>query len=53
MTISAPLDYTRVAAWMDTLARLPYRFHVLRGLSNGRALRDASTPSARITGRAT
>jgi predicted alpha/beta-fold hydrolase len=35
VTISAPLDYTRVAAWMDTLARLPYRFHVLRGLSNG------------------
>ena len=35
VSISAPLDYTRVGAWMDTLARLPYRFHVLRGLSNG------------------
>lgn len=31
-TISAPLDYTRVAARMDGLACLPYRFHVLRGL---------------------
>lgn len=31
-SISAPLDYTRVAARMDTLACLPYRFHVLRGL---------------------
>jgi uncharacterized protein len=31
-TVSAPLDYTRVAARMDTLACLPYRFHVLRGL---------------------
>jgi predicted alpha/beta-fold hydrolase len=31
-SVSAPLDYTRVAAWMDTLACLPYRFHVLRGL---------------------
>lgn len=31
-TISAPLDYTRVAARMDTLTCLPYRFHVLRGL---------------------
>lgn len=35
VSISAPLDYTRVGAWMDTVARLPYRFHVLRGLSNG------------------
>lgn len=35
ISISAPLDYTRVGAWMDTLGRLPYRFHVLRGLSNG------------------
>lgn len=35
VSISAPLDYTRVGAWMDTLARLPYRFHVLRGLSTG------------------
>ncbi|MDB4934616.1 MAG: Hydrolase, alpha/beta fold family functionally coupled to Phosphoribulokinase [Labilithrix sp.] len=35
VSISAPLDYTRVGAWMDTLGRLPYRFHVLRGLSNG------------------
>jgi len=31
-SISAPLDYTRVAARMDTFACLPYRFHVLRGL---------------------
>jgi uncharacterized protein len=31
-TLSAPLDYTRVAARMDTFACLPYRFHVLRGL---------------------
>lgn len=35
VSISAPLDYTRVGAWMDTLARVPYRFHVLRGLSTG------------------
>jgi predicted alpha/beta-fold hydrolase len=35
VSISAPLDYTLVGAWMDTLGRLPYRFHVLRGLSNG------------------
>jgi predicted alpha/beta-fold hydrolase len=35
VSISAPLDYTRVAPWMDALPRLPYRFHVLRGLSNG------------------
>lgn len=31
-TISAPLDYTRVAPRMDTLACLPYRYHVLGGL---------------------
>ena len=35
VSISAPLDYTRVGAWMDSLRRLPYRFHVLRGLANG------------------
>jgi predicted alpha/beta-fold hydrolase len=35
VSISAPLDYTRIGPWMDALARLPYRFHVLRGLSNG------------------
>jgi predicted alpha/beta-fold hydrolase len=35
VSVSAPLDYTRVGAWMDTLGRLPYRFHVLRGLSTG------------------
>jgi predicted alpha/beta-fold hydrolase len=35
VSISAPLDYTRVGAWMDMLGRLPYRFHVLRGLSSG------------------
>ncbi len=31
-TISAPLDYTRVAPRMETLSCLPYRFHILRGL---------------------
>ena len=31
-SISAPLDYPRVAARMDTLVCLPYRFHVLGGL---------------------
>jgi predicted alpha/beta-fold hydrolase len=31
-TISAPLDYTLVAPRMDSLACLPYRFHVLGGL---------------------
>jgi predicted alpha/beta-fold hydrolase len=35
VSISAPLDYTRVAPWMDSLGRIAYRFHVLRGLSNG------------------
>ena len=35
VSISAPLDYTKVSRWMDALGRLPYRFHVLRGLSNG------------------
>ncbi|MBS2016956.1 MAG: alpha/beta fold hydrolase [Deltaproteobacteria bacterium] len=35
VTVSAPLDYTKVSRWMDSVARLPYRFHVLRGLSNG------------------
>lgn len=35
VSVSAPLDYTRVAPWMDRLARIPYRFHVLRGLSRG------------------
>jgi predicted alpha/beta-fold hydrolase len=35
VSISAPLDYARVGAWMDTVARLPYRFHVLRGLATG------------------
>jgi predicted alpha/beta-fold hydrolase len=35
VSISAPLDFGAVSAWMDTLPRLPYRFHVLRGLSNG------------------
>jgi predicted alpha/beta-fold hydrolase len=32
VSVSAPLDYTRVAPWMDELGRLPYRFHVLGGL---------------------
>ena len=31
-TVSSPLDYMRVAARMDTLPCLPYRFHLLRGL---------------------
>lgn len=31
-SVSAPLDYTRVAAHMDKLGCFPYRFHVLRGL---------------------
>lgn len=31
-SLSAPLDYPRVAARMDTWVCLPYRFHVLRGL---------------------
>jgi predicted alpha/beta-fold hydrolase len=35
VSISAPLDYTRVAPWMDAIGRFPYRFHVLRGLTNG------------------
>jgi len=35
VSISAPLDYTQVGRWMDTLGRVPYRFHVLRGLSSG------------------
>jgi predicted alpha/beta-fold hydrolase len=35
VSVSAPLDYTGVSAWMDAAARLPYRFHVLRGLANG------------------
>ncbi len=32
VSVSAPLDYTRVAPWMDQLGRLPYRFHVLSQL---------------------
>lgn len=35
VSVSAPLDYTKVAPWMDALGRLPYRFHVLRGLTTG------------------
>lgn len=35
VSVSAPLDYPQVSRWNDALARLPYRFHVLRGLSNG------------------
>src|SRR5262249_35045890 len=34
-TISAPLDYTAAAPWLDPIRRFPYRFHVLRGLTNG------------------
>lgn len=32
VTVSAPLDYTKVGPHMDSPRRLPYRFHVLRGL---------------------
>lgn len=32
VSVSAPLDYTRVARWMDQLGRLPYRRHVLSQL---------------------
>ena len=31
-SVSAPLDYLEVARRMDSLATIPYRFHVLRGL---------------------
>jgi predicted alpha/beta-fold hydrolase len=42
VSVSAPLDYTKVAPWMDSLARFPYRFHVLRGLTTGaRAFAEA------------
>jgi hypothetical protein len=40
-TVSAPLDYSKVAARMDTVGCLPYRFHVLRGLlDRARAFAD-------------
>lgn len=45
VSVSAPLDFTKVVAWMDTLRRLPYRFHVLRGLSNGARAFAAQHPS--------
>lgn len=32
VTISAPLDYTRVSVTMDSPSRLPYRYYVLGGL---------------------
>lgn len=32
VSISAPLDYAAVGPHMDAPARLPYRFHVMRGL---------------------
>ena len=32
VSVSAPLDYVRVGPHMDSVARLPYRFHILRGL---------------------
>jgi predicted alpha/beta-fold hydrolase len=32
VSVSAPLDYTHVSPWMDRLARLPYRMHVLGSL---------------------
>lgn len=32
VSVSAPLDYTEVSPWMDQLARLPYRMHVLGSL---------------------
>lgn len=34
-SLSAPLDYPAVSRWMDAPRQLPYRFHVLRGLSRG------------------
>jgi predicted alpha/beta-fold hydrolase len=48
VSVSAPLDYTRVAAWMDGIARLPYRFHVLRGLTEG-ARAFARTHPSRVS----
>lgn len=33
-SVSAPLDYVRVASRMDGWSRLPYRYHVLRGLTD-------------------
>lgn len=32
-SVSGPLDYTKVGPWMDSLGRIAYRFHVLRGLT--------------------
>jgi len=32
VTVSAPFDYTTIGPHMDAPARLPFRFHVLRGL---------------------
>ncbi len=32
VSVSAPLDFTTVGPHMDAVARLPYRFHILRGL---------------------
>lgn len=32
VSVSAPLDYTKVSPWMDQLGRLPYRKHVLGSL---------------------
>ena len=34
-SVSAPLDYTLVAPWMEGRGRLPYRLHVLGGLADG------------------
>jgi predicted alpha/beta-fold hydrolase len=45
VSVSAPLDFAQVSAWMDALARLPYRFHVLRGLSRGAREFARSHPS--------
>ena len=34
ISASAPLDYTRVAPWMDTALRSVYRFHILGALTS-------------------
>lgn len=44
VSVSAPLDYTAIGPWMDTLRRAPYRFHVLRGLSNAARAFAAAHP---------
>lgn len=49
-SVSAPLDYVRVAARMDGWTCLPYRFHVLRGLlDRARAFAAAHPDKARYS----